>query len=71
MLISDTVAALGSIGVLILYLSGQLKIEYLYGINFLLGLMNAFSRRLITIVTPMLAPFFLAFGGLEVILLID
>lgn len=98
MLISDTVAALGSIGVLILYLTGQLKIEYLYGINFLLGLMNAFqspatstaigiivpadkyerisgmnafSRGLITIVTPMLAPFFLAFGGLEVILLID
>lgn len=98
MLISDTVAALGSIGVLILYLTGELKIEYLYGINFLLGLMNAFqspatstaigiivpadkyekisgmnafSRGLITIVTPMLAPFFLAFGGLEVILFID
>lgn len=98
MLISDTVAALGSIGVLILYLTGELEIEYLYGINFLLGLMNAFqspatstaigiivppdkyekisgmnafSRGLITIVTPMLAPFFLVFGGLKVILIID
>lgn len=43
MLISDTIAAMFSLGVLLMLITGTLKIEYLYIINFMLGITDAFQ----------------------------
>lgn len=98
MLICDSIAAAGSIAALLFYFTGTLKIGYLYGINLVIGTMNAFqspaslvatgmivpkdkiekisgmnafSAGVITVSTPMLAPFFLGIGGLELVFSLD
>lgn len=44
MMVSDTVAAMFSFGVLILMSAHSLKVEYLYLINFMLGIMDSFQN---------------------------
>lgn len=98
MLASDTIAAVGSGIVLLLYLLNGLQIWHIYLVNCVIGFMNAFqapasavaigrivpeeklanvsgmnsfSDNLITVLTPVLAAFLFALGGLRAILLID
>lgn len=56
MLVSDFVAALGTLTVFILYSTGSLRIWHLYVINFTLSFMNAFqspaSYVAVTLITP-------------------
>lgn len=56
MLISDFIAALGTLTVLILYNTNGLKIEHLYVINFIISFMNAFqspaSYVAVSLITP-------------------
>ena len=51
MLVSDTIAAVFSISVILLLFSGNLKIEYLYVINFILGITDAFQNPVLNIMT--------------------
>ena len=67
MLISDLLAALGTITVLILYLIGSLQIWHLYIINFLLSFMNAFQNPASLVATSLLVPkkHYLRVSGLQ------
>ncbi len=56
MLVSDSIAALGTITVLILYLTSSLQIWHLYIINFLLSFMNAFQGPASYVATSLLVP---------------
>ena len=56
MLAADLVAALGTVTVLILYLSSTLQIWHLYVINFLLSFMNAFQNPASYVATSLLVP---------------
>lgn len=98
MLFSDAVAALGTIFILTMFVTGSLQIWHLYVVNFTISFMNAFqnpasyvavsllapkdqytrvggmqafSRSLVTVVTPAFANALLAFGGLHVVLIAD
>lgn len=98
MLVSDSIAAAGSLAVLGLLLAGRLEIWNIYVINVVIGVtnafqqpasavatgrlvpkekisnasgMNSFSNNLIVVLSPMLAAFLFAAGGLPLILLID
>lgn len=44
MLVSDSVAAVCSVTVLVLSLSGALQLSHIYAVNFVIGLMNAFQQ---------------------------
>ena len=98
MLVSDSIAAAGSLAVLGLLFAEHLEIWNIYVINVVIGVtnafqqpasavatgrlvlkekisnvsgMNSFSNNLIVVLSPMLAAFLFAAGGLPLILLID
>lgn len=56
MLVSDSVAACGTLTVLLLYQTGSLAIWHLYAVNFILGFMNAFQIPASTVAVSLLAP---------------
>ena len=56
MLIADTVAAMGTLAVLLLYRGDVLAVWHLYVINLLLSLMNAFQIPAATVAVSVLAP---------------
>jgi MFS family permease len=56
MLVSDLVAAMGTLTVFILYGSGQLQIWHLYIINFLISCMNAFQCPASYVALSLLVP---------------
>ena len=56
MLLSDLVAALGTVTVYTLYKTGQLQIWHLYAVNFLNSLMNAFQTPASYVAVSLLAP---------------
>ncbi|MCL1830879.1 MAG: MFS transporter [Oscillospiraceae bacterium] len=56
MLICDSVAAMATLLMLVLFLSGRLKIPYIYIINFLLSVMNAFKAPASYVATTLLVP---------------
>ncbi|MDR2045240.1 MAG: MFS transporter [Clostridium sp.] len=56
MLLADTLAACGTVMVLVLYLTGALAIWHLYIINFLLSFMNAFQNPAAYVATSLLVP---------------
>lgn len=56
MLVTDAFAALGTVAVLMLYLSSALQIWHLYIINFLLSFMNAFQGPASYVATSLLVP---------------
>lgn len=56
MLITDLLAALGTVTVLVLYLLSALQIWHLYIINFLLSFMNAFQGPASYVATSLLVP---------------
>jgi len=56
MLISDLVSACGTLTVLILYMTGTLRIWHLYLINFLISFMNAFQSPASYVATSLLVP---------------
>lgn len=56
MLISDAVAALGTISILALYTTSSLQIWHLYLINAIIGLMNAFQNPASYVAVSLLAP---------------
>jgi MFS family permease len=56
MLLSDTVAAIGTATVLALYLTNRLQIWHLYIISFLLSFMNAFQGPASYVATTLLVP---------------
>ena len=56
MLLSDLLAACGTVTVLVLYLTGDLQIWHLYIINFLLSFMNAFQGPASYVATTLLIP---------------
>jgi MFS family permease len=56
MLLADSIAALGTITVLVLYLANNLQIWHLYIINFLLSFMNAFQSPASYVATTLLVP---------------
>ena len=67
LLISDLFAACGSLAILLLYTSSSLTMIWLYGINFLLSLMNAFQVPAAYVATSLLVPkeFYAKAGGLQ------
>ncbi len=67
LLFSDVLAACGSLAVLSLYSAGRLTILILYGINFLLSLMNAFQVPAAYVTTSLLVPkeYYTKAGGLQ------
>jgi len=67
MLISDLVAAMGTMTVFVLYETGQLQIWHLYGVNFLISCMNAFQCPASYVAVSLLAPKeqYLRVGGLQ------
>lgn len=75
MLISDSVAAICSIAVMVLLLMGRLEIWHLYVLNGVNGLMNTIQQPAadvaITLLTPILATAALAFWGLQAVIWID
>lgn len=56
MLFADLMAAVGTVTVLMLYLTGSLQIWHLYFINFLLSFMNAFQNPASYVATTLLVP---------------
>jgi MFS family permease len=56
MLLSDSMAALGTITVLVLYSTSSLQIWHLYIINFMLSFMNAFQAPASYVATSLLVP---------------
>lgn len=56
MLAADLAAALGSLAILLLHLSGSLRVAGLYAISFVLSLMNAFQVPAAYVATSMLVP---------------
>ncbi len=67
LLISDLFAACGSLFILFLFTSASLTVMWLYGINFLLSLMNAFQVPAAYVATSLLVPreFYAKTGGLQ------
>lgn len=67
MLVSDLAAACGTLAILTLYTSGSLTVMWLYGINFLLSLMNAFQVPAAYVATSLLVPkkYYTRTGGLQ------
>ena len=55
-LLSDSIAAVGTVTVLVLYTTNNLQIWHLYIINFLLSFMNAFQGPASNVATTLLAP---------------
>lgn len=51
MVIADTVAGLGTIAVLILYIRNSLQVYHIYLVNFVIGITNAFQGPAIAVVT--------------------
>lgn len=56
MLVTDSFAALGTITILVLYVTSSLQIWHLYIINFLLSFMNAFQGPASYVATSLLVP---------------
>lgn len=56
MLVSDFIAALGTLTVFLLYNTDSLRIWHLYGINFTLSFMNAFQNPATYIAVSMITP---------------
>lgn len=56
MLVCDLLAALGTVSVALLYCTNSLQIWHLFGINFLISLMNAFQKPASYVATSLLAP---------------
>jgi MFS family permease len=56
MLTADLIAAVGTVTVLMLYLTSTLQIRHLYIINFLLSFMNAFQNPASYVATSLLVP---------------
>lgn len=56
MLCSDLVAALGTVTIFILHSTSTLRVEYLYGINFILSLMNAFQNPASYVAVSLITP---------------
>jgi len=56
MLLADLLAAVGTVTVLVLYLTSALQIWHLYIINFLLSFMNAFQNPASYVATSLLVP---------------
>lgn len=56
MLVADLLAAIGTVTVLVLYLTSALQIWHLYVINFLLSFMNAFQNPASYVATSLLVP---------------
>lgn len=56
MLVSDTVAALGTLTVCFLYGTGALQVWHLYAVNFFISLMNAFQSPASYVAVSLLAP---------------
>lgn len=67
MLAADAFAALGSVLILCLYRGDALTVMWLYGINFLLSLMNAFQVPAAYVATSLLVPkeYYTKTGGLQ------
>lgn len=56
MLVADLAAAIGTVTVLVLYLTSTMQIWHLYIINFLLSFMNAFQNPASYVATSLLVP---------------
>lgn len=56
MLISDLIAAMGTLAIFILYNTGSLAIIHLYIVNFLISFMNAFQSPASYVATSLLVP---------------
>ncbi|MBE6023376.1 MAG: MFS transporter [Cellulosilyticum sp.] len=56
MLVCDTIAALASLIILGLYTTSHLKVWHLYGINWILGIMNAFQSPASQVAVGMIVP---------------
>lgn len=56
MLISDSVAAIGSLAVLVLFISGNLSVWNIYIINVIIGVTNAFQQPASAVATGRLVP---------------
>lgn len=56
MLISDSVAAIGTVTVLLLYSTGALALWHLYMINFILSFMNAFQNPAAYVAVSLITP---------------
>ncbi|MBE5961901.1 MAG: MFS transporter [Lachnospiraceae bacterium] len=56
MLLSDTIAAICSVTVLILNVSGKLAIRYIYLVNVILGSMNAIQSPAVSVATGKMVP---------------
>ena len=67
MLISDTIAAICSVFVLVLLFSNRLEISYLYIINIILGIMNAFQSPASSVAVTMIVPkkYYVKISGLQ------
>ncbi len=67
MLLSDTVAALGTVTIFVLYNTNSLQIWHLYGINFLLSFMNAFQDPAAYVAESLLIPkqYYIKASGLQ------
>ncbi len=67
MLVSDLVAALGTVTVFVLYETGGLQISHLYIVNFLISCMNAFQCPASYVAVSLLAPReqYVRVGGLQ------
>ncbi len=56
MLVGDTLAALCTVGIGVLYVTGALRIWHLYGLNFLLGLFNTVQQPASDVAVTLLTP---------------
>lgn len=56
MLVSDSIAALSTVIILVLYITGNLKIIHLYGVNLMIGLMNAFQSPASSVAVGLIVP---------------
>ena len=67
MLVCDLIAALGTVTVFTLYMTGRLQIWHLYLVNFLISFMNAFQAPASYVATSLLVPkeHYVRAGGLQ------
>lgn len=67
MLIADLLAAMGTVTVMVLFLTSSLEIWHLYVINFLLSFMNAFQHPASYVATSLLVPkkYYVKVSGLQ------
>lgn len=67
MLVSDSIAAAGSLTVLLLLTAGQLQVWHLYVVNLVIGLMNAFQIPASTVAVSLITPReqYTRIGGLQ------